>query len=275
MASTEIEQAQAAELEQLQAAQAAQYDRDDSPGRVPILKIAQPLTKDLRDLDAEPGDFIDTLMEESLGSAVEFIPVFYQLGRFYAPKGSKRVFATMDFDTIPETWGEAPTPDGKGNLEAFVGSPFAEHPDAEERYKDRVNAKEIPWGSGPPIQTTHNFTGLVVVEDYDDPTEKLVRPVRLSLRSAQTKAARRIVQLCKMRRGSMWDQVLNLTTKETEFTQGSAWILQVKPGRKTEDDERQAAVALALAAARGAVSDNAEADASAEAAPVESKGLGL
>ena len=273
MASTEVEQAQAAELEALQAAQAAQFDRDETPGRVPILKIAQPLTKGLRDLDAEPGDFIDTLMEESLGNRVEFIPAFYQLGRFYAPKGSGRVFSSMDFDTIPETWGEAPSPDGKGTLEAFVGTPFAEFPDAEERFKDRVNAKEIPWGSGPPIQTTHNFTGLVVVEDEDD--EKIVRPVRLSLRSAQTKAARRIVQLCKMRRGAMWDQVLDLTTKETEFTQGSAWILQVKPGRKTDHEERQAALALGLAASRAAVADNAEAEATAESAPVESKGLGL
>ena len=279
MASTEITQAQQAELEALQAAQQVQYDLADQQQsmRVPILKIAQPQTKDLRRLDAEPGEFIDTVLEETLGNEVEFIPVFYQLGRFYGPQGAGRAWSTLDFDTIPETWSEAPAVDGKGNFEPFVGTPFAEHPDAEERFKERVNAKEIPWGSGPPIQTSHNFTGLVVVPGLDDDEDNDLRPVRLSLRSSQVPSARRMAQLTRMRRGNPWDVVLDLSTKVKEWQKSNSesYLLQVKQGRKANDAERAAAVELFIQVGRGLVEDNAERAESDDKAAVESKGLAV
>jgi hypothetical protein len=124
-----------AALEALRATQEEEFDSGDFA--VPILKIGQPLTKEVQDdnTPAEAGDFINTLTGASLGKNVEFIISYYQKGRFAVDRKTDRAYVAFG-DTIPEAWA-----DFVG--ESFVGTRFDEYPDAEERYKARVNNKEI------------------------------------------------------------------------------------------------------------------------------------
>lgn len=235
--------------------------------QVPILKVAQALTREVQQDEAEPGDFINTLTGESLGTKVEFIVSYYQKGRFAANDESK-AFVSFD-DVIPEAW--APLVG-----EAFVGTPFSEHPDAEETYKERVNAKEIEWGKGPLISTTHNFSGYAISSavEGEDEGDNLV-PVRLSLKRTDVPAARRIITLKRatLRNKPFWDVVFELSTERKGFTKGSSYVVNVKLGRKTTDEERLLARELAEAVMGQRVQDNS-AEAEAHVAPVEPDAAG-
>jgi hypothetical protein len=123
------------EEEAILAAQNQEYD--DTPLQTPILKIGQPLTREVQDELAEAGEFINTLSGEVLGDSVEFIVAFYNRGRFASDKDSGRAYVAFS-DSIPDHWAELVG-------EEYVGTPFAEYPDAEERYKERVNNDEIEW----------------------------------------------------------------------------------------------------------------------------------
>ena len=66
--STEVAIPQSAEVEAI----LAQQDQALAEGafQVPILKICQALTKEVKEGDAEAGDFLNTLTAESYGTAV-------------------------------------------------------------------------------------------------------------------------------------------------------------------------------------------------------------
>lgn len=248
-----------AELEQLQAQQEQEFDNDLF--QTPILKIGQPLTREVQAEQAEPGEFINTLTGDALGDKLGFIIAFYQKGRFAADRDSGRAYVAFG-DTIPEAWEPLVG-------EEFVGTPFAEYPDAEERYKARVNAKEIEWGKGPLVSTTHNFTGLAIVagpEGSDEPDE--LQPVRLSLQRTNMPAVRKLLTLKKasLRNRPFWDKVFDLGTEKRNFDRGAAHLLTVRLGRDTTAEERLAAVELAQAVVQGRVSAN---DAAGEDKPVE------
>jgi hypothetical protein len=239
---------------------------DDSLFQTPILKIGQPLTREVQNEQAEAGEFINTLTGEGLGDKLSFIVSYYQKGRFATNDG--RAFVAFG-DTIPEAWSDLVG-------EEFVGTPFTEYPDAEEQFKAAVNAKEREWGKGPIVSTTHNFTGLAVVEPVegsDEPPE--YQPVRLSLQRTNMPAVRKILTLKRaMLRGKpFWDLTFDLSTYKQQFDRGSAYLLNVKAGRKTEPDERSEAMELAQAVAAGRVTDNAE-SAEAPQAPVEPEAKG-
>lgn len=241
------------DLAALQAAQRQEVNSDLLT--TPILKIGQALTREVSDGDAEAGEFINSLTGESLGNAVEFIVAWYHTGRFAVNKKTKRAFVAFG-DTIPEAWADL---DVVGD--AFVGSRFDEHPDAEEVFKKRVNNKEIEWGTGPRISTTHNFTGLVLIsplEGSDEDDE--LQPVRLSLQRTQSKVAGKWLTLLSAlgRSSSYWDVTWQLTTKRKDFASGPAYLLEVKKGRKTTNDERLLSVNLAQAVAGGRTVDNSE-----------------
>lgn len=196
---------------------------------LPLLKIGQALTTEVQDGEAEAGDYINALTGESLGSSIEFIVAVFQKGRFRSVDGGG-TYVVVDENIVPETWTD------DDDL-PFIGRPFYEHPDAEEQFKARVNAKEIPWGSGPPIQTTFNFTGLVLGHDS---------AVRLSLKSTHVKAANRWLNLIQGLSKAPWDIVYDLGTRQDEnASKQKFYVPTVKRSRFTEAAERQSAVELA------------------------------
>lgn len=155
-------------------------------------------------------------------------------------------------DSIPDAWADLVG-------ESFVGTPFAEYPDAEETYKDRVNSKEIEWGKGPLVSTTHNFTGHAIVEPLEgEEGEAELQPVRLSLQRTNVPAAKKWITLQKsQRKAAFWDRVYDLSTFQKNFTQGTAYLLGVRLGRPTTPEEKAQAVELAQHVQAGRVNDNA------------------
>ena len=252
------------EAEALIAQQAGEFG-DDSL-QVPILKVGQALTKEVQDDTAEAGEFINTLTGEGIGDAIGFIVAYYQKGRAAADRETGRYYVAFG-DTIPEAWADLVG-------EEFVGERFDEYPDAEEKFKERVNNKEIEWGRGPLISTTHNYTGLAVVsapEGSDEPDE--LQPVRLSLQRTQMEAVRKINSLYRMtlRGKPFWDKVFDLTTYKKPFASGPAYIVKPSIGRDSTAEERQLASELALATAGGRVTERGG-DGDAPSQPKAAKG---
>lgn len=237
--------------------------------QVPILKIGQPLTREVQAGDAEAGEFINTLSGEGLGDAVDFIVAYYNQGRFASDKETNRAYTSFD-RVIPASWADLVG-------EEFVGVPFVEYDGAEERYKERVNNKEIEWGKGPLVSTTHNYTGFVIVEPLEDEEgEPEYQPVRLSLKRTDMPAVRKFtqVQRAMLRNKPFYDIVFALSVYAKQFPKGTAHLLNPKPGRRTTAEERADALELALAvrAGRVAANDEAAADAEAPAAAPKAKG---
>jgi hypothetical protein len=204
---------------------------------VPIIKVGQDLTAEVKRGDAERGDFINALTQETYGNEIGFIVAYYQQGRFAATKDGKAYVAFGT--TIPDAWEPLVGAE-------WVGQPFNEYPEAEERFKEAVNAKEREWGSGPTVSTTHNFTGLAVVRGLDAEDEDTLVPGRLSLKRTDVPAAKKFISLKKMLRlGAFWDTTFDLTTVPKTFGRHESFVVQVKAGRPTTDEERLAAVVLA------------------------------
>jgi hypothetical protein len=253
-----------AELAALQAQQ--EEEIEDDLFQTPILKIGQPLTKEVQSEQAEAGEFINTLTGEGVGTKIGFIVAYYQRGRFAADRDSGRAYVAFQSD-IPPHWADLVG-------EEWVGTPFTEYPDAEETYKERVNSKQIEWGKGPLVSTTHNFTGLAVVSGVGDEPDEL-QPVRLSLQRTNMPAVRKLLTLRKasLRNRPFWDKVFDLGTEKRQFDRGAAHLLTVRLGRDTTPEEREEAAQLALAVAAGRVTDNAASDAATDR-PVEPEAKG-
>ncbi len=252
--------------DELDLIKAQQAELEDIPFRVPILKIGQYSTREVKAGDAEAGEFINTLTGQGLGDKVDFIVAYCNKGRFASQPKTNRAFTSFD-KIIPESWA-----DFVG--EEFVGTPFSEHPDAEERYKERANAKEIEWGSGPPISTTHNYTGFVIAdveEGSDDEPE--YSPVRLSLKRGDRPAIRKFTDVQRhLRNRPFYDIVFTLTTyAKTWADDRETYLLNPKMGRKTTAEEKQMALQLAKDVHRGLVlaDDDALVEAPAEPPKVE------
>lgn len=227
-ASTEIE-AVSAEEQALIDANAAEANPDEFT--IPLLKVAQPLTNEVSEGLASPGDFVLSLTGESFGDEVEFVVAGKSTGRFKPAKKGDRDSRTLVADGPICEWPGDP----------HFGEPFSEHPDAQEQYSARVNSGQQAWGSGPPIQTTANYTGFVVGSEV---------PVRLSVRKTN-KHANAVVKkwntiLDAVLRGKFWDQVFVLTTTQEQNADGDRYfVLSVKQGRKTTPAEKQEAIRLA------------------------------
>lgn len=206
---------------------ANQAEVDASEFIVPILKLAQPLTDEVTSGDAKPGDFILALTGEAFSPPIEFIVAGKGKGRFKPGRKGERTLVAYDTALVP--WKDDP----------FYGQPFAEHPDAEEQFKARVDAKEEEWGSGPPIQTTFNYTGYIVGSEV---------PVRMSLRRTSAPAARKWNTLLDaVLRGRFWDQVFTVGSEQLKNDSGTYYVVTVKGGRKTAPEEKKSAIQLATA----------------------------
>lgn len=217
--------------------------------QTPILKICQPLTKQVVAEEAEPGQFLNTLTGEAVdgSTGIEFIVAHFQRGRFYSDKKTNKGYPAYG-DTIPESWADAVG-------EQFVGTRFDEHPDAEEQFKAAVNNKEREWGSGPTIATTYVYTGLMV-------TENGAQPVRLSLMRTQTDAHRKITTLKKglFRAQPYFTKVFRFKTEKKIFAKGPTWLLVPSIERDATPEEQKMALEVAQAARAGQVREAGEVD---------------
>lgn len=223
-----------AELEASLAAQ-NQSEIDRSDFTIPMLKIGQQQTVEVVDGDAKAGEFINALTREGLGSEVEFVVAGFTKGRFdHGIRGEQKARKAFGTKIVPESWANDP----------FKGLPFDQHPDAEEQFKARVNRGEIPWGKGPRISTTYDFTGYVVsgLEDGEEPI-----PVCLSLKRGDSKQAQKwLTILDAVLRGRYWDAVFNLTAEQQRNADGTFYTISVKKTRKTTPEEKQRAMTLAM-----------------------------
>lgn len=254
--------------EQIEAQIRAAQDEEDEGEisfRTPILKLCQSLTKEVKDGNAEAGEFLNTLTGDSLGTKVEFVIAYYQPGRSASTKDGRYLVAVGE-PNIPESWADLVG-------EEFVGTPFSEYPDAEEQYKKRVNSKEIEWGKGPAISTTYNYTGLV--RDPVDPDGEAM-PVRVSFLRT-TKGAHEKIQLLRkslLRGKNFWAVPFEFSTKSKTFGRNEAFIVEVKQSTTpTTPEETARAVELATAVLGGRVTDNAaEVEATGPRVEPEAKG---
>lgn len=237
--STEVavpdESALPAELADLEASLVGQNQTevDANDIQIPLLKIGQSLTDEVQQGDADAGEFINALTREGLGTQIEFVVAGYQKGRFFHGdrKANRRARKAYGVRNVP--WAEDP----------HFGEPFTEHPDAEEKYSERVNANEIEWGSGPPISTTYDFTGHVIsgLSEGEEPI-----PVCLSLMRTNSRAAKKWATILQaVLRGKFWDSVFVLTTERVQANAGPHYVVSVKQGRKTTAVEKQRALQLA------------------------------
>lgn len=236
--------------------------------RVPILKLCQALTKEVKEGDAEAGDFLNTLTGESYGNEVDFIVSYYQPGRAASGKDG-RYYVSIEDDHIPESWSDLVGAE-------FVGTRFDEYPDAEEEYKRRVNAGEIEWAKGPLISTTYNYTGLVITPALEGSDEEpQLMPARVTFKRT-TKSAHEKLRMLKdslLRNKAYWDVVFTLSTAAKSFGRNDAYIVNVKKNRDTTADEKQFAVEVAQAVIAGRTRDNSEqAEAGSQTVAPEAKG---
>lgn len=201
---------------------------------VPVLKICQSLTAEVVEGDAKAGDFVNSLTQENFGSELTFIIAAYQKGRFYADKDNGRSYVANG-PIAPDSWPEE-----------YVGKPFAQIDDAEEKYRELVNAGKIEWGNGPKISTTHNFIGIVDGSPV---------PVRLSLMRTNVPAARKLKTMLRFSQ-AFWDTAFVLKTEAKRSQRNEPFqALVVKQGGKTTPEQRQAAVQIAMAVKSNRVSD--------------------
>lgn len=243
-----------AQLDAIAAEVAAAQDTewDDDLLSTPILKVGQALTREVKDGEAEEGEFIDTGVNEGIGDVVDVVVAYYNKGRFASDKDGQAY--TAFGSTIPSHWEPLVG-------QEFVGTPFSEYPEAEETFKAAVNAGDREWGGGPLVSTTHNFTVVALVENADGEVEH--HPVRLSLKRIDVPAARKLSGLLRMqlRNRPTWDKVVRLSTKSKDFGRNSAYIINptsIKFVRDTTPEERSFAAQLALAAKNGRVQSNEE-----------------
>ncbi len=229
----ELELSEALAAEEAALVEANQAETDASEFVIPILKLAQPLTDEVTAGEAKAGEFVLPLTGESFAPPIEFIVAGKSKGRFKPGKKGERTLVAYDTNIVP--WKEDP----------HFGQPFSEHPDAEEQFKARVDAGDIPWDHGPPIQTAYAYTGYIVGSEV---------PVRLSLRRTSAPAARKWNTLLDaVLRGRYWDKVFTVSSEQQKNDQGAYYIVTVNQGRNTTPTEKMAAIQLATALRNQAV----------------------
>ncbi len=241
-----------------QAAKNALAAVDTAKLTFPVIKLTQQLTKEVAAGDVESGHFFNTLTNKDYGDSVDLIISHYYKGRFYSPKGEDNTWVANGL-VAPSSWPEK-----------YANQPFADIPDAEENFKARVNAGEIPWGSGPPITTTHNYIGVVP----DEPD----LPVRLSLMRTSAPAADKINTLLLFGGGTPWSKVIHLEAKlKSDKQDRPFYVVQASQAGATDPDQRERAFALATLAQerQGELPAEAEAQAPTEKPKAAESALGV
>lgn len=227
--STELEERTAQELATLDESAATDIVGaiDDEDLQLPVIQITQQLSRAVTDGKVDSGHFYNNVSGRDYGDALEFIPVAYQKGRFYVhnrDKPDEQTFVASG-SVAPDSWPEE-----------MAGENFADIPEAEEQWKERVNAGEIEWGKGPPIVTTHNFVGLAV----DD----LHSPARIGLSRTSAPAAKKILSVIRWSRRAPYASTYKLKLVGREKGGKPFYAAQAEQGRQTEGPELAAAQEL-------------------------------
>ena len=221
---------------------------------LPLIKLTQALSKEVKDRKAEAGQFVNSVTGRNYGDSFDFVVSGRFKGRFLSEEDSGRVFVAADTDVVPDNWPEK-----------YRGQRFSELIDAEEQYREAVNDGEIPWGSGPPISTTHNFVGYIAGETNV--------PIRISLMRSSAPAATVINTLLKLF-AQPWSNTVKLTAKADKDSKGRDYFRwEVSEGEATSDADKVAAIKLATELEQAKVrlvGDEAE-DSNAEK-PAKAKG---
>jgi hypothetical protein len=192
---------------------------------LPAIKLTHSLTQEVQDGDVEPGTYINSLTKQDYGTDVGFVVCGLYKGRFFSDEEGGVYVARGD--VAPDNWPEE-----------YAGKPFADIADAEEQWKANANAGKHPWGSGPPIATTHNFVGFVVGDDSE-------LPLRLSLMRSSKPAADKLKTLVFSLRAP-WDRVFQLRVKRgVNKSQQAFFATDVATGDPISAEDRQKAVTLA------------------------------
>jgi hypothetical protein len=210
-----------------QLADLQKQDLQDRPVSLPVIKLAQSLTNEVVKGDASAGDYVHSTTGESLGNEIGFIVVRSYEGRFLRIRETGESYNAGPVETVPDYWPEK-----------YAGQRFADLDDAEERFKALANAGEIAWGNGPPISTTYNFVGLLA--------DNLDEPVRISFMRAAVPAARKLESFLRASRA--WhDNVYVLGSELGQSKRDEPFHKPtVKRGPRTDAEQRQRAVDLAL-----------------------------
>lgn len=200
---------------------------DRSKLQLPAIKVINGLSKEASE-GVPQGTLVNSLTGEQYGDSVEVIISDFYYGRFYAPKGGGKAY-TARGEVVPDNWPED-----------YAGQRFTELDDAEEQWKLAVDNGDHPWGSGPPIQTTINF----VVTLADNPGY----PLRLSMKSSDTPVANKILQMIDMA-PTPWAYVTTISSegRPTPNGSGTYYGFKAEQGSTANDEQKQAAVKIALA----------------------------
>lgn len=229
------EQLEAREAELVQGATAG---LDQSEVTLPLVKLMQASSKDVKAEKATAGHFVNSLTGRDYGESAELIITFATKGRLYADKKTGQTHVTFA-ETAPANWPDK-----------YAGQRFDELGDAEEEWRRKANEDDGDWGSGPPVQTTRNFVGYI--PDEGEPGRRI--PVRLSLKATSTPAALRIQSIIEWSLKAPWHNVIELSaTRESNAADQEYYVVHAAQGRATTTEERIEAVNLA-----GIIQANAE-----------------
>lgn len=248
--STDLTKPDAAELakrdDELNAKALANIDK--STLTVPMVVLTQQLTQEVSDKEIESGRWLNKITGEDLGEEIELVIGYYYKGRFYSPKDEDRSY-NADGPVAPANWPEK-----------FAGKNFADIPQAEEQHKARANDPDddFEFGSGPPIETTHNFIGFL--KQYPGVA------VRVSLKSTSTPAAEKINNIVTFA-GSYWLNSFKLGVVARRNKKDQPYfVATVKSGEQTDEEQRAAAREIAYFASEARVSYVGEDEPTAAAA---------
>jgi hypothetical protein len=104
------------------------------------------------------------------------------------------------------------------------------------------------------------------VPGLDAEDEETLVPCRLSLKRTDVPAAKKLISLKKMLRlKAFWDMTFDLSTALKASGRHESYIVQVKAGRPTTDEEKLLAVQLAQDVASSRVTDNSAAEVEGDA----------
>lgn len=224
--STDLEPVAPGELSQEQEAALAKratQDYQEESLTLPLIALAQASSKVVKAGTREAGHYLNSLTGVDYGEAVELVVCYITKGRFFSDRKSGETYVAFG-DVVPGNWPDK-----------YAGQRFDELPDAEETYRERVNAEEIEWEKGPPIQTTRNFVGFV-------PEQPSV-PVRLSLKSTSTPAARKIKAILDWSQNAPWHNTIALGRRqESNARDEEYFVVTAEQGRETTPEERANAI---------------------------------
>ena len=194
--------------------------------QLPLIKMAQPGSNEVSDGEAEAGTFINSLTGENYGETVEVVICHAFEGRFYSPDDEQQVYVASG-PVAPDNWPDQ-----------FAGKRFADIAEAHEQWSRRSNDPEDShqWGSGPPIQTTHNYVGFRAEEPS--------LPVRVSLKGTSSKTASKIDSLLVFA-GQPWNATIKLGAARRESRKGKPYfVVTAEQGRQTTAEERERGIEL-------------------------------